>query len=66
MLNDIKQAFTRRVNTISWMDKETKKVTLEKSKEMLSFIGFPEWLLDRRALEVHYGNVNRIIYFLLL
>lgn len=58
MLNDIKNAFTARVLEIHWMDEETKKETLEKSKEMVSFIGFPEWLLDKHVLETYYGNVR--------
>lgn len=57
MLHDIKEAFVRRVNSIPWMDKETRRVTLEKSKEMLTFIGFPEWLLNKTALEEYQGNV---------
>lgn len=60
MLNDIKAAFMRRVNGISWMDAETKKVTLEKSREMLSFIGFPKWLLEKGAIEEYYGNVIHV------
>ncbi|KAF2901565.1 hypothetical protein ILUMI_04622 [Ignelater luminosus] len=58
MLNDIKDAFVERVDGLNWMDKETKKVTLEKSKEMISFIGFPEWLLDRVVLEDYYNNIT--------
>lgn len=58
MLNDIKDAFVHRVGELNWMDKETKKATLEKTKEMISFIGFPEWLLDKMALEKYYANIT--------
>lgn len=57
MLNNIKSAFVGRVNDIPWMDKQTKEATLEKSKETISFIGFPEWLLNKGAVETYYGNV---------
>lgn len=60
MLDDIKDAFVERVNEINWMDKETKKATLEKSKEMISFIGFPEWILDNASLELYYANVMQL------
>lgn len=63
MLNDIKDAFVERVDGLSWMDKETKTVTLEKSKEMISFIGFPEWLLNSEALENYYANVGIRVTF---
>ncbi|XP_017772968.1 PREDICTED: neprilysin-11 [Nicrophorus vespilloides] len=58
MLYDIKEAFEHRVNNIPWMDEPTKRATLEKSKEMLSFIGFPDWLMNKTAIEVHYENMT--------
>lgn len=61
MLDDIKEAFVEQVNSISWMDKDTKKATLEKCQEMISFIGYPEWLFHEGALEVYYEGVNHII-----
>ncbi|KAF5282082.1 hypothetical protein FQA39_LY00607 [Lamprigera yunnana] len=58
MLNDIKDAFVHRVLQLKWMDEETKTVTLEKTKEMISFIGFPEWLLNTTALEHYYSDIT--------
>lgn len=58
MLNDIQSAFTDRVKQLSWMDKDTKRATLEKSKEMVSFIGFPEWLMDTEVIEEYYANIT--------
>ncbi|GLV35324.1 Neprilysin 5 [Carabus blaptoides fortunei] len=58
MLGDIKEAFEFRLNHISWMDAPTKQVTLEKSNEMISFIGFPDWFLQEGALETYYSNVT--------
>ncbi|XP_044254870.1 endothelin-converting enzyme homolog isoform X2 [Tribolium madens] len=57
MLYDIKSAFVEHVKTLSWMDKETKTATLEKSKDMLSFIGYPDWLLEKGALETYYQGI---------
>lgn len=64
MLNNIKYAFVQRVNEITWMDKTTKKVTLEKNNEMMSFIGFPEWLLNKDDVETYYENVSALFNFL--
>ncbi|XP_022902040.2 neprilysin [Onthophagus taurus] len=57
MLKNIKDAFVERVKKITWMDDETKDATLEKSSEMVSFIGFPEWLLNKTALEIYYDGI---------
>lgn len=61
MLLEIKEAFVQRVNELSWMDKETKLATLNKSKYMTSFIGFPEWLFEPGALEAYYEGVSIIL-----
>ncbi|KAK5643359.1 hypothetical protein RI129_007204 [Pyrocoelia pectoralis] len=58
MLSDIKSAFIERVKRLKWMDKETKQATLEKTKEMISFIGFPEWLMDKEIIEQYYTNIT--------
>lgn len=58
MLYDIKDAFVEHVNSLSWMDIETKQATLEKSKEMISFIGYPDWLFKDGALDVYYEGVG--------
>ncbi|KAK9728009.1 Peptidase family M13 [Popillia japonica] len=58
MLINIKDAFVQRVKTLTWMDEKTKNATLEKSEEMVSFIGFPEWLLNKSALEFYYDGIT--------
>ncbi|KAI4463568.1 zinc metalloprotease family m13 neprilysin-related [Holotrichia oblita] len=58
MLINIKDAFVQRVKTLKWMDEKTKNATLEKSEEMVSFIGFPEWLLNKSALEYYYTGIT--------
>lgn len=58
MLNFIQSAFAQLVNDLHWMDAKTKEETLEKSKRMDSLIGFPEWILNKTALEGHYSGVS--------
>lgn len=62
MIQDIKDAFVEHVRNIDWMDAPTKKVTLEKSKEMISFIGYPDWLFKDGALDKKYLGVCRVAF----
>lgn len=59
MINEIKRAFVQHVESIDWMDSQTKKVTLEKSKEMITFIGYPDWLFEEGELDEYYADVNK-------
>ncbi|KAH0999502.1 hypothetical protein HUJ04_005277, partial [Dendroctonus ponderosae] len=58
MISDIKVAFIDHVRSIKWMDADTKKITLEKSEEMLSFIGYPDWLFQEGALDRKYWGLE--------
>ncbi|XP_057672734.1 endothelin-converting enzyme 1 isoform X2 [Diorhabda carinulata] len=58
MILGLKQAFVNSVNQINWMDKQTKMVTLEKSTEMMSFIGYPDWLFQNGELDKYYNDVD--------
>lgn len=57
MINDIKNAFIQHVQGITWMDKATRQVTLEKAAEMLSFVGYPDWLFKDGVLDRKYQGV---------
>lgn len=58
MLNDIHKSFNHLVTNTEWMDAETKNKTLQKSANMKSFIGFPEWLTNATALNEHYNGLE--------
>ncbi|XP_060530222.1 endothelin-converting enzyme homolog [Cylas formicarius] len=58
MFHEIKDAFVQHVKSVAWMDDYTKKVTLEKSREMISFIGYPDWLFVDGALERHFEGLE--------
>lgn len=58
MINDIKAAFVDHVKTLKWMDKDTKKVTLEKTEEMLSLVGYPDWLFKDGAVDRKYEGLE--------
>ena len=58
MLDDIKQAFASMVSRTDWMDQRTKMATLEKNENMISQIGFPDWLFDETVLNEYYEGVR--------
>lgn len=58
MIEMIRRSFNNLVHHATWMDWETKESTLKKSKKMKSLIGFPEWILNRTQLELHYKGVS--------
>lgn len=61
MVSDLKQAFVDHVKNINWMDHATKEITIEKSQEMISFIGYPDWLFEQGKMDDYYFDVIIII-----
>lgn len=57
MLKNIKAAFDNLITNADWMDDETKGATLEKSRAMISAIGYPPWLFDEEKLNDYYKGV---------
>jgi predicted metalloendopeptidase len=58
MLSNIISSFSNIIYH-SWMDFQTKKRSLTKLQKMKSLIGFPEWILNKTELEMHYKGVRR-------
>ncbi|XP_066603000.1 neprilysin-1 isoform X2 [Prorops nasuta] len=58
MVNDIKEAFSSMVKRTDWMDRKTKRVTLEKNEKMLTEIGYPKWLFEKGKLDDYYKGIN--------
>ncbi|KAJ8680969.1 hypothetical protein QAD02_016756 [Eretmocerus hayati] len=58
MLNLIKESFSEYVSHLKWMDKETKRVTIDKNAKMKSLIGYPSWLFNDTKLDSHYDGIN--------
>ncbi|CAG9819651.1 unnamed protein product [Phaedon cochleariae] len=57
MINNMRKAFMEHVHDITWMDKETKKLTIEKAEEILLYIGYPEWISRKDELDKYYADV---------
>ncbi|XP_059477027.1 neprilysin-4-like [Neocloeon triangulifer] len=54
MVHHIRQSFIDRVDTLEWMDDETKLAAREKAEAMAEFIGFPDWFSNATALKHYY------------
>lgn len=61
MLKNIQNSFNNLLSQIDWMDAKTKAMTLEKSNAMQSLIGFPEYLLNKTALELEFYDVSEVV-----
>lgn len=67
IITAIKDSFVNHVKMMDWLDSGTKARILEKNKEMISFIGYPEWLFDNFTLKEFYEykdvSTNLKFYF---
>lgn len=62
MVTDIQESFKANVKELSWMDEETKRVTMEKADAISEFIAYPEWILNATTLDKFYYWVSFFIY----
>ncbi|XP_026682676.1 neprilysin-2-like [Diaphorina citri] len=65
LVNNLRQEMDYILQNVSWMDPQTKKNALEKSKVLKVHIGYPDELLDDDKIDLHYkdlriGPVNAI------
>ncbi len=57
MVTNLKKAFKSMVIEDAWMDTETKVVANEKVDAMIEFVGYPQWIKNKTALEEYYDGV---------
>uniref|UniRef100_T1IL64 Endothelin-converting enzyme 1 n=1 Tax=Strigamia maritima TaxID=126957 RepID=T1IL64_STRMM len=58
MIREIQDAFINNLKTVEWMDKETKAAAIDKAKNIIHNVGYPEWILDSTKLDDYYKEVN--------
>ncbi|KAI1710050.1 peptidase family m13 domain-containing protein [Ditylenchus destructor] len=58
MIEDLRESFRIMLNDNDWMMEETKVYALEKANEMLSLIGFPDFIYNDTQLDEYYGNLT--------
>lgn len=57
MVTNLKRAFKSMVIEDAWMDTETKLTANEKVDAMIEFVGYPQWIKNKTALEEYYDGV---------
>jgi len=62
MVEDIRSSFIERVNTLEWMDEETRAATLRKANNMRVNIAFPQLILTQGGVEQYYQGVSLFYY----
>jgi predicted metalloendopeptidase len=65
MIANLKTAFKTLVDDATWMDDGTKAIAREKADYMSEFVGYPDWIKDKAALEAYYDGVI-ISYFAII
>ena len=58
MVVDLKIAFKELVDELEWMSEETKPVAKEKADAMKELMAYPDWILDKEALEEYYSGLT--------
>ncbi|XP_026545275.1 endothelin-converting enzyme-like 1, partial [Notechis scutatus] len=64
LVEDIKHILDRRLEELEWMDEETQRAARAKLKHMMVMIGYPDFLLNPRAVDKEYEfEVHQKTYF---
>ncbi|XP_043474740.1 endothelin-converting enzyme homolog isoform X2 [Leptopilina heterotoma] len=58
MINEIRQAFTKNLKNLNWMDAETRKSADEKANAITDMIGFPNFILNPKELDERYESLQ--------
>uniref|UniRef100_A0A0N5CGX8 Neprilysin n=1 Tax=Strongyloides papillosus TaxID=174720 RepID=A0A0N5CGX8_STREA len=57
MIKDLREAFGEIIESNTWMDDVTKNYALEKLKEMMPLIGYPEFIKNSTSLDEYYKGL---------
>ncbi|KAG8569550.1 hypothetical protein GDO81_014456 [Engystomops pustulosus] len=65
MIKGIKNAFEESLETISWMDEDTRKAAKEKAEAIYDMIGYPNFIMDPKELDKVFNDyeVTSDLYF---
>lgn len=58
MTHDIMRSFREILNNTSWIDDDTKRLAIQKVDAMMLRIGYPDFILNREALNERYAEVH--------
>ena len=57
MISNLKRAFKSLVDDTTWMDKATKLIAKDKVDAMIDFVGYPDWISNKTAIEEYFEGV---------
>ncbi|XP_069802980.1 endothelin-converting enzyme 1 isoform X1 [Dendropsophus ebraccatus] len=65
MIKGIRKAFEESLETLSWMDEETRKAAKEKAEAIYDMIGYPNFIMDPKELDKVFNDyeVTSDLYF---
>nr|DBA15658.1 TPA: hypothetical protein GDO54_003132 [Pyxicephalus adspersus] len=65
MIKGIKKAFEESLQTLTWMDEETRKAAKEKAEAIYDMIGYPSFIMDPKELDKVFNDydVTPDLYF---
>lgn len=58
MVGDLQDVFSDMLVENDWMDEKTKATALDKAKQMLRQIAYPDFILDNKKLDNHYKGFS--------
>ncbi|KAK2521553.1 Ece1 [Columba guinea] len=58
MIAEIKTAFKESLETLQWMDEETRKSAKEKADAIYNMIGYPKFIMDPKELDKVFNDVS--------
>lgn len=58
MIDSIKSAFEDRLNSLAWMDDETREAALIKARAITDMIGYPSYIKNEAALNNKYNDLK--------
>ncbi|ALC49112.1 Nep3 [Drosophila busckii] len=58
MIGEIREAFKYNLQNLSWVDKQTRELAIDKANEISDMIGFPDYILNAAELDKKYADLN--------
>jgi predicted metalloendopeptidase len=61
MVKDVQKAFFRRIESLTWMDEDSKNQAIDKASSMMTKIAYPDKLLNHTYVGNTIENVSMIL-----
>jgi len=62
----LKRGLQDRLNKLTWMEEKSKRIAIEKVKQMVDKAGYPSWMTDNDFIDQQYYEVQSLIYHVFL